>query len=51
MLAYRLIVKGRVQRVGFRGYVLEHARALGLKGNVRSEMMTLCIYMKGMRMY
>ncbi|MEM2993655.1 MAG: acylphosphatase [Candidatus Nitrosocaldus sp.] len=37
MLAYRLIVRGRVQRVGFRRYVLEHARALGLKGNVRNE--------------
>ncbi|GBC74178.1 Acylphosphatase [archaeon HR05] len=37
MLAYKLIVRGRVQRVGFRRYVLEHARALGLKGNVRNE--------------
>ncbi|MCS6768024.1 MAG: acylphosphatase [Candidatus Nitrosocaldus sp.] len=37
MLAYRLVVKGRVQRVGFRRYVLEQARALGLKGNVRNE--------------
>ncbi|MEM4418391.1 MAG: acylphosphatase [Candidatus Nitrosocaldus sp.] len=37
MLAYRLIVRGRVQRVGFRRYVLEHARALGLKGNIRNE--------------
>ena len=37
MFAYRLIVRGRVQRVGFRRYVLEHARALGLKGNIRNE--------------
>ena len=37
MLAYKLIVRGKVQRVGFRRYVLEHARALGLKGNVRNE--------------
>jgi acylphosphatase len=37
VLAYKLIVRGKVQRVGFRRYVLEHARALGLKGNVRNE--------------
>lgn len=35
--AHRLVVSGTVQGVGFRWFVREHARALGLAGWVRNE--------------
>ncbi len=36
MLAFRLIVKGRVQRVGFRRYALDNAQDLGILGYVKN---------------
>ena len=38
MIAKILNVKGRVQRVGYRRYVLENARALELKGYIKNEL-------------
>lgn len=35
-LRLKALVKGRVQGVGFRGYVLQHAANLGLTGWVRN---------------
>ncbi len=37
MIAYKIRVHGRVQRVGFRRYVLENAQDLGLQGYVKNE--------------
>ncbi len=37
MIAYKVRVYGRVQRVGFRRYVLENAQDLGLQGYVKNE--------------
>ena len=36
-IAKRLVVRGRVQGVGFRNFVLVHARRLGLDGFVRNR--------------
>ena len=36
-VARRYLVTGRVQGVGFRWFVREHARALGLSGLVRNQ--------------
>lgn len=36
MIARRLLVKGRVQGVFYRGWTVEEAQALGLKGWVRN---------------
>jgi len=36
--AYNLRVYGKVQRVGFRRYVLEHARRLKLAGQIKNEL-------------
>lgn len=36
-IAKRLIVRGRVQGVGFRNFVLVHARRLGVDGFVRNR--------------
>ena len=36
MVAVRLIVKGKVQRVGFRRYVLDLAQEMGLTGYVKN---------------
>ncbi len=32
----RILVKGRVQGVGYRYYILRHAQELGLRGHVRN---------------
>ena len=37
MKAFKIRVYGRVQRVGFRSYVLEIARYLGLSGYIKNE--------------
>ncbi len=34
--AYRMVVEGRVQGVGYRSYIFTHARMLGLKGYVKN---------------
>lgn len=36
MLALRFTIQGRVQGVGFRYFVLHHARKLGVKGFVKN---------------
>ncbi len=36
--ASSLRIYGRVQRVGFRGHVLEHARKLKLAGQIKNEL-------------
>ena len=35
--ALRFVVRGRVQGVGFRAYVLRHAHTLGVRGTVRNQ--------------
>ena len=37
MTALRFIIQGRVQGVGFRYFVLHHARQLGVKGYVKNQ--------------
>lgn len=36
-MAKRVIVRGRVQGVGFRWFVVQNARALGVRGTVRNR--------------
>jgi len=36
-MAYRIRVEGRVQRIGYRRFVLDNAQELGIKGYVRNE--------------
>ncbi|GIX06020.1 MAG: hypothetical protein KatS3mg115_0423 [Candidatus Poribacteria bacterium] len=36
MVAYRVVVRGRVQGVGFRWFVRDHAHRLGVVGYVRN---------------
>ncbi|MEM3584556.1 MAG: acylphosphatase, partial [Nitrososphaerales archaeon] len=36
-IAYMIRVEGRVQRVGYRRFILENAQELGIEGYVRNE--------------
>ncbi|MFS8513420.1 MAG: acylphosphatase, partial [Planifilum fulgidum] len=45
--ARRITVRGRVQGVGFRPFVYEQARLLGLKGTVQNNMDGVRIVVEG----